>query len=107
MITFTSPLKKWPGSFSLPDYDDFDGQMWDAYRKSMDGDMDDTINRRFCYAGLALIDKFGTWEMENITLAEMQAWAKDKKAERMRLVSWVGSTIGSYIGELVDPKGSL
>jgi hypothetical protein len=85
MIIFTSSLTKWPGSFSLPGYDDFDGEMWDAYREIMDSGMaDDTINRRFCYAGLALIDKFGTWEMETIALSEMQTWAKDKKAEKDR-----------------------
>ena len=105
MIVFTSPLPKWPGSFSLPAYDDFDGQMWDAWRKLMSSESEDTLNRKFCYAGLSLIEKFGKWELEGIGLAEMRAWEKDKIAERIRLVSWVGRSIGDYIDELVAPKG--
>ena len=104
MVEFESPLKKWPGSFLLPDYDDFSGEMWDIYRQAMEATGDDTLNRKFCYAGLSLIDKVGEWCLE-IELAEMQKWAKDKKAERTRLVSWVGKSVGDYIDELIDPKG--
>lgn len=105
MVKFDSPLKKWPGSFSLPDYDDFDGIMWDIWRKAMDGMAEDTINRRFCFAGLILIEKIGKWEIESITLTDVRKWEKDKKAERIRLVSWLGQSVGNYIDELIAPKG--
>jgi len=106
MITFTSPLAKWPGTISLPDYDDFTGEDWNTWRKAMDGTGEnETLNRRYCFGGLKLVEKIGEWKMETIDLAEMQKWAKDKKAERTRLVSWVGKCVAEYIDELIDPKG--
>jgi hypothetical protein len=106
MIIFESPLGKWPGSFSLPDYDDFTGADWDAWRKAMAATgEDETLNRRYCFGGLTLVGKIGEWKMETLGLAEIQKWQTDKKAERTRLVSWVGKCVAEYIDELIDPKG--
>lgn len=102
--TFVSPLEKWPGSFELPDHDEFTGAHWDIWRKALEAAPDNTLNRRMCYAGLALVEKCGQWNME-IPLAEVAGWKKNPAEERMYLVSWIGRSVGSYIDELIDPKG--
>jgi hypothetical protein len=105
MIIYTSPLAKWPGSVSLPDYDDFTGTHWDIWRKAFEASPDTTLNRRYAYAGLTMLESIGgEWEME-ISLKDVQAWASNPGEERVRLVSWLGKQFATYIDELIDPKG--
>ena len=104
MEEFTSPLKKWPGGFSLPAYDDFTGEMWNAWKAAVEKSPDDTINRLYCYAGLKLIDAYGKWAFET-PLKEVQSWEKAPGDEKMRFVSWLGRTMQEYINELINPKG--
>lgn len=100
-----SPLKSWPGRFLLPPLDEINGEDWDLWRKCVDKAPGDTgLNRLYCYAGLAFIKERGKWELE-IPLAEVQGWQTNKKAERLRLVGWIGVRVQTYIEEIVNPKG--
>lgn len=104
MEKFESKLAKWPGFFTLPDYDDFDGEMWETWNKIQVDTPNTQINRFYCYAGLKLIEAIGEWHFD-IPLTEIAGWQNDKKAERIRFVSWIGKQVNNYHLAIVDPKG--
>lgn len=104
MEVYESPLSKWEGSFELPAFDDVDGTHWNIWRKALEKAPESTLNRRFCFAGLTLIEKAGEWNMK-IPMSEVVAWEKSPQDERVRLVSWIGRSLAHYIDELIDPKG--
>jgi hypothetical protein len=101
---FVSPLDRWPGKFLLPPLDDFNGEHWAVWRTAVSEAPGDNINRLYCYAGLRLIDSLGSWQI-NTPIADIIKWQDDPKAERMRLVGWLGRSMNGYINELIDPKG--
>lgn len=105
VVTYTSPMATWPGSFSLPHPDEFSREQWYAWRDMLDRHSDAKIlNRIMCYAGLELVQKYGSWDME-MPLDELAAWENGPAAdEKMRMVSWVGKSIQDYINAILDPK---
>lgn len=117
-IEITSPLKKWPGSVTLPGPDAFTGEQWNYWRDQVEQHASGTVNRLFCYAGLAFVARFGTWNVAEAGVAEdgsvtesklpletVRSWEGNPGAERMKLVSWFGREMDRYIGQVLDPKG--
>lgn len=116
--TLTSPLARWPGSVTLPAPDLFDGRMWDAWRDGVERRKDESANRTYCYAGLALVKRFGGWQIAEVTtdddgervetplaLETVQSWENHPEDERIRLISWLGRSFYLYVMvDVLDPK---
>ncbi len=99
-----SNLKLWPGRVTLPPPEQFNGLMWQDWRKFIEDGEPTTINRLYCYAALRFIEKHGTWEMD-IPLAEVKAWEHKPADEMVMLVSWIGKRMQQYMNQILDPKG--
>lgn len=105
MKQFTSPLKAWEGSFSLPSPDEFSGAHWKVWTKAVNqpkrGAYAET--HLFGYAGLDLLKKYGEWNL-SIPIEEVRAWETNPDDERVKLISWIGREIRFYIVGIIDPK---
>lgn len=119
MTEFTSPLKAWPGRFTLPDPDDFSRVHWDAFKDSFNKPARTVYAdiHHYGYAGLELIEKFGKWDMkavikdssteeetEKLPISAVRSWETSPAAERTKLIAWIGREIDRYISRVVDPK---
>lgn len=128
MTEFTSPLKAWPGSFALPDPDDFSGVHWKAFKDGYNKPKRSTYAdiHHYAYAGLELIAQFGQWNMakvigeetvqvdekkaetrpitEPLPIGTVQSWETDPDSERIKLIAWIGREIDRYTSRIIDPK---
>jgi hypothetical protein len=108
---FVSPLKSWPGSFSLPDPDDFSGLDWKTWKAAVDKPLREpyAYTHLFAYAGLELVARHGDWDIrtageEKLPLATVQSWETSPDDERVKLISWIGREVRFYITGIIDPK---
>ena len=106
-LVIESPLKTWPGSIELPNPDEFNGLQWQIWKGAVSGAgrKSYALTHLHCYAGLELVKKAGAWNIDGVTLEEVQGWAKNPEDERVRLVSWLGKTLMDYMNDIMDPKG--
>lgn len=102
-FAITSPLVRWPGVIRLPHPDEFNGEHWAAWRAAVDAQPETVISRLYCYAGLAFVEKCGTWAL-SVPLAEVAGWQHDPAAERIKLVSWLGREMQKYFEQVTNPK---
>lgn len=112
MIVFESPFETWPGSFSLPAYEDFTGQMFNEYRDGMNArnDKDQSkyahdLRRKAAFVGIEWIKKYGSWDIDGVSVNDIAAWESDPAQERPKLVAWIGQNIGKYYNDVLDPNG--
>lgn len=108
---FISPLKAWPGKFTLPDPNEFNRNHWDAWKAAVQQPKRSSYSdtHLFGYAGLDLVARYGTWAIldgtgEPLPIPTVRSWEDDPEAERMKLISWIGREIMYYNAAIVDPK---
>ena len=100
-----SPLKAWPGSWTLPDSDEFNGEHWRVWKDAVNKPKRKAyaLTHLYCYAGLELVAAAGSWDM-SLPLEEVQAWENAPADERIKLVAWIGRTVMGYMDEIHAPK---
>lgn len=129
MTEFKSPLKTWPGSFTLPDPDDFSGVHWKAYKDSVNkairAEYIVAETHRYGYSCLEFIADHGSWNITVITgyeteeidgrktekpivavlpLPVVRSWETNPDEERTKLIAWIGREFNRYMMRIVDPK---
>lgn len=105
MTEFISPLKAWPGRFTLPDPDNFSGTQWKVYKDSVNRPLRSSYadTHLFGYAALEMIARFGQWEV-GIPIKEVQSWETNPDEERVKLIAWIGREFNRYMVRIIDPK---
>lgn len=102
---FTSPLKAWEGSFTLPEPDDFSGAHWQLWSAAVNKPKRSSYadSHLFGYAGLEVVARYGEWKFA-VGLEEVRSWEERPEAERVKLIAWIGKEISAYMRGIIDPK---
>jgi hypothetical protein len=112
-----SPLKNFPGDFSLPEPDEFNRLHWDTWKEGVNRPLRSSYavyTHLHGYAGLELVKKHGSWNIREVTgedgesaelpLGVVQSWEFDPAAEKTRFIAFIGREVTRYIENIIDPK---
>jgi len=105
MYKVKSPLAAWEGELLLPDPDEFNRIMWDAWKAAANKPKRKpyALMHLYAYAGLDFLAQFGEWNM-GTELPVVRSWEDNPEAERTKLIAWLGMELERYIRAVIDPK---